>query len=324
MNRVESLQWTGSAASLMGVQPVDLAPCDWGISSKTVSANVPLDPKARSQAVADAFQEALSSNPDLLNKTVADAARFVKVPPAALQAAFNRLAAQTGVKLVDGDGNPRTMQAILSDVPASQGNKLLDGWLKSLPLAVQQTLYGVAVGVVLATGGVRGLAERFKLQANLIKTPQGQLALSLVPSQKSSGVAGQISGEWRIPGNAKGQVEVKGQVRTDGSAQFAAGLKLALGASTLTVEGATLNRPGGQISASVSIPLDPSTKLDIGVSGLNSPLFVRGDKRSGLERQGPSRHQRRLRGAGSASVQSLTYRLRKCRIHGACCDSPIS
>jgi hypothetical protein len=29
------------------------------------------------------------------------------------------------------------MQAILSDVPASQGNKMLNEWVKSLPPAVQ-------------------------------------------------------------------------------------------------------------------------------------------------------------------------------------------
>ena len=203
MNQVESLQRLGNAESLKSVQSVDLAQWDWGSSGKTVPATVPLDPKARSQAIADAFQEAVSTNPQPLNKTVADAARFMKVPPTALQAAFNQLAAQTGVKLVDDGGNPRTMQAILSDVPASQGNKLLDGWVKSLPRAVQQTLLGVAVRVVLATGGVRGLAERFQLQANLIKSPQGQVASSVVPSQQSNGVAGQLSGQWCIPFNKK-------------------------------------------------------------------------------------------------------------------------
>jgi hypothetical protein len=274
MNQVESLQCLGNAESLKSVQSVDLAQWGWGSSGKTVPATVPLDPKVRSQAIADAFQEAVSTNPELLNKTVADAARFMKVPPTALQAAFNQLAAQTGVKLADDGGNPRTMQAILSDVPASQGNKLLDGWVKSLPPAVQQTLFGVAVGVALATGGVRGLAERFQLQANLIKSPQGQLVLSLVPSQKSNGVAGQLSGEVRVPINEKGQVEVKGQVRTDGSAQFAAGLKMALGSSTFSLEGTTVNQPLGSLSAKVAIPLDSRTKLDLGVSGLNAPLGV--------------------------------------------------
>ena len=108
MNQVDSLQPSARAESLKSVQSVDLAQWDWGSSGQTLPATVPLDPKARSQAIADAFQEALSTNPDLLNKTVAEAARFMKVPPAALQAAFNQLAAQTGVKLVDDDGNPRT------------------------------------------------------------------------------------------------------------------------------------------------------------------------------------------------------------------------
>lgn len=282
MSQVEASQRAGNAETLRSVRAADLTQWDWGSSGNSMPTTVQLDPKARAEAIAGAFQDALVSNPELLNRTVADAARFMRVPPAALRAAFDQLAAQTGVKLTDADGNPRTLQAILSDVPAAQGTKLLGTWVKSLPPAVQQTLLGVAAGVVLATEGVRGLAERFNLQVNLIKTAQGQFVLSLMPSQKNGGVAGQVSGEWRIPINEKGQIEVKGNVRTDGVAQFAAGLKFALGASTLTVEGTTVNRPTGQISANVSIPLDPRTKLNIGVSGLNSPLGLQ----AGISGQG--------------------------------------
>ncbi len=129
----------------------------------------------------------------------------------------------------------------------------------------------MAAGLVLASEGVRGLAERFKLQVSLIKTPQGQLALSLVPSQKTNDAAAQLTGELRIPIDEMGQVEVKGKVRTDGNAQFAAGLMLTLGASTFTLAGTTANQPAGKLAAKLSIPQDPRTKLDLGVSGLNAP-----------------------------------------------------
>jgi hypothetical protein len=273
MSRVEGPERRGNTESLKSLQPAELAQWDWGNSGGSPAATITLNPDVRAKFTADAFKDALERNPDLLNRTVADAARYINVPPTALRAAFDQLAAQTGVKLTTPDGKARTMQAILSDVPASQGNKLLNEWVKSLPPAVQQTLLGAAAGVVLATEGVRGLAERLKLQVSLIKTPQGQLALSLVPSPKTQ-VAGQLAGELRIPINEKGQIEVKGQVRTDGNAQFAAGLKLALGASTFTLAGTTVNQPAGQLAAKLSIPLDPRTKLDLGVSGLNAPPGV--------------------------------------------------
>jgi hypothetical protein len=302
MSRVEGPESRGNAKSLKSLQPAELAQFDWAKPEGSPGGTITLEPKVRTEVTAAAFKDALERNPDLLNRTVADAARYINVPPTALRAAFDQLAAQTGVKLTNPDGKARTMQAILSDVPASQGNKLLNEWVKSLPPAVQQTLFGVAAGLVLASEGVHGLAERFKLQVSLMKTPQGQLALSLVPSPKTNDVAGQLTGELRIPIDEKGQVEVKGQVRTDGNAQFAAGLKLALGASTFTLAGTTANQPAGQLAAKLSIPLDPRTKLDLGVSGLNAPLGVQ----AGVSGQGWSANGQ-INASGAWAIQGQLH-----------------
>lgn len=215
MSKVES-----SAASLGPLRPADSSQWPWNIDSPNVPDTISMD---LTQATANVLQGAISRNPRLLNMTVADAAHLMGVPPSALHAAFDQLAKQTGVKLVGDDGAPRTIQAILSDVPQSQGVKLLDQWVKSLPPALQRIFFGVAVGVVLATEGLRGLTERFNLRVKLIEDKHGELILGLVPSsQDSSSVALNISGGFHF-------VNVSGSVGTDGHAQIFAGIRLGLG-----------------------------------------------------------------------------------------------
>lgn len=121
-----------------------------------------LDPEARAQVIISAFEAAVASNPELLNKTLVDAARSIKVPPHDLIRVFDELAKQTGVSLTNADGSPRTMGDILFGAPASIAMKRLQALVKSLPPALQQMLHGVAIGLLLAAEGVPGLGKVFK------------------------------------------------------------------------------------------------------------------------------------------------------------------
>jgi hypothetical protein len=210
----------GSAGDLNNLQSGWRAFLD---SVNALPSEVPLDPGGRAQVITDSILAALAANPELLNETLVNAARSMRVPPRDLIGAFDELARQTGVRLTNTDGSPRTMRDILFGAPASIGMKQLQAWVKSLPTALQQMLYGAAMGLVLAAEGVTGLVRRLNWQAELIKTQQGQIVLRLVPNNR--GVAGQISGEWHFPINNKGQLEFNGRVATDGSRHFAAGLR---------------------------------------------------------------------------------------------------
>jgi hypothetical protein len=275
MSSLSTAARVGGAQDLGASQSLSRTQWPWGNEAPSKPDNkFVLDPAAKERIVVEAFSNAVRNDPELLKKPIAEAARFISVPPAALQSAFEKLADQTGgrVKLVDGRGAPRPMGDILRSLPPEQAGAIVSKWYQSLPPAVQQVLAGVGIGLVLATEGPKGLAQRLKLNLEIVKGSDGKLALSLIPNSKGAGVLGQVSGELRIPIDAKGQIALAGSVRSDTTAQLTAGLKMALGGSTFTVNGKLETDKTATLTGGLAVPVGGDTKLNLGVALGDKPV----------------------------------------------------
>jgi hypothetical protein len=276
MSSLESTGRIGTPKDIGALQSASPADWPWGpepAAQPTKGRRFQLDTATKEKIVAEGFANALQADPSLLNRTIADASRFINVPPGALDSAFNKLVAQTdgNVKLSDANGEPRSMGDILRSLPQEQASAIVTQWFKSLPPAVQQVMAGVATGLVLATEGPRGLAQRLRLALELVKSPNGKLELSLLPDAKN-GVLGNASGELRIPLDGNGQISLAGSVRTDAQAQFSAGLRLALGASTFTLNGTLDTQKPGALDAGLLMPVGGDTQLKLGVAVGEKPI----------------------------------------------------
>jgi hypothetical protein len=260
---------SNSAANLGGTQGTGINGINWGSDSGAAKPLFTLDNAVKQSIVANGFANAVNADPALLKLNIADASRFINVPATSLEAAFKALAAQTGAKF----DAKKPIGDVLRSVPNDQAKAIFTKWFSALPPTVQQVMTGVGIGLILATEGPRGLAERFKLDLQVVKEKNGSLTLSLLPNNKTGGILGKATGKLRIPLDGKGQISLGTTVNTNGDAQLTAGLKLAMGASTFNLTAKVDTQKPGTINPSVTVPVGDA-KGTIGVVfGEKAPVY---------------------------------------------------
>jgi hypothetical protein len=229
---------------------------------KNEQKNLPLKPSDRRDAIARRFTEEYKGNEDLTPRA------FERYMPVGLSEALKKLAEQTGVKLTDPNGNERSMNAILQDVPPSQLNK----WLNSLPQEVRVGVLGIIAGVYAGTTGenseLRKLLESFGLKVRVIGDGGG-VTVTVAPQP---GKGPQVAAQLKIKLGENGRIEISGYSNNFFRGEFGAGLFFGLKEGGLEIQSRVVGSidPNNNHQASltfttwVTTPISPGTKFKFG------------------------------------------------------------
>lgn len=225
---------------------------------KNEQKNLPLKPSDRRDAIARRFTEEYKGNEDLTPRA------FERYMPVGLSEALKKLAEQTGVKLTDPSGNPRSMIAILQDVPPSQLNK----WLNSLPQEVRVGVLGIIAGVYVGTTGenseLRKLLESFGLKVRVIGNGREGVTVTVAPQP---GKGPQVAAQLKIKLGENGRIEISGYSNIF-RGEFGAGLFFGLKEGGVEIQSRVVgsidnHQASLTLTTSLTTEISPSTKLKV-------------------------------------------------------------
>ena len=235
---------------------------------KNEQKNLPLKPSDRRDAIARRFTEEYKGNEDLTPRA------FERYMPVGLSEALKKLAEQTGVKLTDPSGNPRSMIAILQNVPPSRLNK----WLNSLSQEVRVGVLGIIAGVYVGTTGenseLRKLLESFGLKVRVIGNGREGVTVTVAPQP---GKGPQVAAQLKIK-LGEGRIEISGYsniLRGEFGAGLFFGLKVGGVEIQSRVVGSIDNHQASlTLTTSLTTEISPSTKLKVDVELKRAPERV--------------------------------------------------